>query len=210
MVWLHYVGGRYTPSSFVDEARKEGVSRRIPLTHLKNVSWGDIVFCAKWEGGRTLVSTPQGDKFASNRARGYAHVFCAFAVERVTFEDALVWKQIKARIADRIVETTQLNRVVRRRCGLYVETEVVKVDISIGEIYGIARSIDPKAHVMIQGPLVGVLEPPKVLVAPFARGLIKLSEKEGGRTQGDLALVLDHIITRTKKEWEEVMEKYED
>lgn len=45
--WLHWIGNsHYSISSFIKEAREMGVSRRVQPKMLRNMEWGDRVFCA--------------------------------------------------------------------------------------------------------------------------------------------------------------------
>lgn len=51
--WIHWIGNaHYTPYQFIKEARKMGVSRRIPPHILKQMSWGDRIYCATREPGK--------------------------------------------------------------------------------------------------------------------------------------------------------------
>ncbi len=50
IVWLHWIGAvYYTPHSFIKEAEKMGVSRRVPKRDLKMMNWGDKVYCVTKE-----------------------------------------------------------------------------------------------------------------------------------------------------------------
>ncbi len=45
-VWLHWIGAtHYTINSFVNEANKMGVSRRVPQRDLRMMEWGDKIYC---------------------------------------------------------------------------------------------------------------------------------------------------------------------
>lgn len=45
-VWLHWIGAvHYSIESFIAEAEKMGVSRRITALNLRKMEWGDKVYC---------------------------------------------------------------------------------------------------------------------------------------------------------------------
>ena len=45
-VWLHWIGAtHYTINSFINEANKMGVSRRVPQRDLRMMEWGDKIYC---------------------------------------------------------------------------------------------------------------------------------------------------------------------
>ncbi len=50
MIWLHWIGAAYyTIPSFIAEAEKMGVSRRVPTRDLKKMNWGDKIYCVTKE-----------------------------------------------------------------------------------------------------------------------------------------------------------------
>lgn len=51
--WIHWIGaGHYTINSFVNEANKMGVSRRVPQRDLKMMEWGDKIYCVTKQKNR--------------------------------------------------------------------------------------------------------------------------------------------------------------
>ena len=43
--WLHWIGNaHYSVSKFIKEAKKVGVSRRVPVRILRNMKWGDRIY----------------------------------------------------------------------------------------------------------------------------------------------------------------------
>jgi hypothetical protein len=51
--WLHWIGAAYyTIDSFIDEASRMGVSRRVPQRDLKKMEWGDKVYCVTRQKGK--------------------------------------------------------------------------------------------------------------------------------------------------------------
>lgn len=52
ITWLHWVGAvHYSIKSFIAEANKMGVSRRVAAPVLKRMNWGDKIYCAIREKG---------------------------------------------------------------------------------------------------------------------------------------------------------------
>lgn len=44
-IWLHWIGNaHYSVANFIKEARKMGVSRRVPMKILRNMEWGDRIY----------------------------------------------------------------------------------------------------------------------------------------------------------------------
>ena len=51
--WIHWIGNKYyTIPGFIEEAEGMGVSRRINPNLLKQMEWGDRIFCASKQKGR--------------------------------------------------------------------------------------------------------------------------------------------------------------
>jgi len=203
MIWLHYIGRTYDPEGFVREARRLGACRKIPLSHLKRVSWGDVVYCAKWAPLEDETGEP-----SPSRKTGKAYVFCSFKVERVVVEDVSeeVIEELKGQ-GKVIEETPSSGRLVRRGCGCYIEGRVVAVSASVEEIYVVAKKKGGRAA-MICGPLLEVFDPPRLFYAPFTRGLLKVSEEhEVEENQGKIVEVKNHRIARSKKRRREVVRR---
>jgi len=52
--WLHWMGNtHYSVANFIKEARKIGVSRRVPLKILRNMEWGDRIYLVSRVPGLT-------------------------------------------------------------------------------------------------------------------------------------------------------------
>ena len=52
---MHYVGGRYTPESFVKEAKRSGITRRVAANVAGGFHFGDVVYLAYWNGGQPYI-----------------------------------------------------------------------------------------------------------------------------------------------------------
>ena len=53
--WAHFVGGLYTPSSFMREAKKFDVSRNITPQQAKGLKFGDVVNLMQWTDGEAKL-----------------------------------------------------------------------------------------------------------------------------------------------------------
>lgn len=203
MIWLHYVGKMYSPESFVREARRLGACRRIPLSHLKQVSWGDVVYCAKWAPLEDETGEP-----SPSRKIGKAYAFCSFKVERIVLEDVFgeVLEELKEK-GKVIEETPSSGRLIKRGCGCYVEGRSVSTSASVEELYIIAKRKGGRVA-MVCGPLLKVFAPPKFFYASFTRGLLKVPEEHEAReSRGEIAEVKNHRVARSRKRRREVIRK---
>ena len=126
--WLHFVGKQYSIKEFIGEAQNYGVSRRISLNQLKNMSWGD----------RVLLAQKTGEK----RAR----IFGEFFVENIYGLDG----QSIVNLFPQITRKQQQYRV-RRICGDYLVTGYARVPFSIQEIAKTIEESGEKFPLMIGG-----------------------------------------------------------
>ena len=206
--YLHYVGGLYTPEKFVEEAKRIGVSRRIPLRSIRNLKWGDEVLCATWEPYKAvLIEGGEEKEHSAGFKEGKARVFCSFKVTRLFVEDPDINYVLLAELhfirGKVLKEVSSGVMQVERECGTYYVSGSVLVSASIEEIYEILSVIAPKAKVMIGGELYREFSPPVVLDGvPFTRTLYKLWDEKTELKEGEVVLIQDHRIARTKKERE--------
>lgn len=102
-LWGTYIGGFYTPQKFVEEAKKIGVSRRIPYQQLKGMEYGDVVVCLK--SGKP------------------ARAFAAFQVTGISMPadlDAMIRQEMKDRdMIDEEIDAPAEGGQVVRECGSY-------------------------------------------------------------------------------------------
>jgi hypothetical protein len=219
--WLHYIGGNYTPRRFVIEARKHGVSRRIPARLLKSISWGDKVYCATWEGSLSSLSKNginimEGfggeSKGVGKFQEGRAEIFAMFTIDRIVIEDREINVAVQRRLREQglIKEVHDSpGKMVRRACGYYVESGsiIVSERTTIAQIAEIAFEIaaGQRFNVMIQGRLRKVYAPPRALAAPFTRGLMRIEDLDQDviDISGDHALVevTSHVVARKKDDF---------
>ncbi len=207
--WLHYVGGLYTPEKFIKEAKRIGISRRIPLRNLKSLQWGDEVLCAEWKPW-TAVTYAGGEtkEHSAGFKSGDARIFCSFIIRHVFVENPEVNKALQeilraqGKITDYLPQPIGGGRV-ERECGVYYTGGEILTSASISEIYQILQSLDPKTKVMIGGELKSVYDPPVVVSGvPFTRTLLQIEKKETDLGEGIVVMVIEHKIARTKKERE--------
>jgi len=101
MDWLHWVGNQYySIPRFIREAKRLGVSRRVPRAVLKRMNWGDRIF---------LISRERGHKAPV--------VFGYFYLNRI--EGIQVkWDEIPEHLRDKYTEVgIAESRLERRGCG---------------------------------------------------------------------------------------------
>ena len=154
MRWLHFIGGRYNPQKFIDEASKIGVSRRIPR-HSK-VEYGDSVILAR---------------------HGTAHSFAfgEMTVTRLTLEQGVAEK-----VTEKLIEQGKTVTVkagdpvpIKRACGEYTVVSVTSVDASLQEVKAAALEVNPEAMILIGGQFVKIPHFSLIPNPKFSRGLIK-------------------------------------
>lgn len=221
MAWLHYVGGKYTPRKFVEEAKRYGFSRRIPGHMLKKLSWGDSIYFAVWRGNDGIHVVFRSNEEAAKGQRyvkGKAEIFAKGKIEAITFEDPKLWEELKKelRVQGRIISTySSKPRRVNRACGSYIEGGGIAVDASIEEIWEIAERIAKKldlgkVRVMIKGPLTKVFDQPKEILAPFTRSLLFYHEAhdmvidiepEGEAKTGKIVEIQDYVLAKRKDDF---------
>ena len=144
--YIHWIGTKYySITAFIREAKEMGVSRRINPNLLKQMEWGDRIFCA-----------------SKQRGRAHACVFGYFFLEGIR---GIQIKDIPAEIQDKI--TANLSRAPLdedRGCG----------DLAIGGYYGTSATVEELADYtqepMLQGKGFKVFPKPYPLLmtmAPF-------------------------------------------
>lgn len=220
MTWLHYIGGRYTPKGFIEEARKYGVSRRIPALFLKSLTWGDRVYCATWKGTKGLHLLERQKEVGNVYKRGNAEIFASFRVSRIVIEDTEINQKVQERLRNegKVLSThSGSGRMVRRACGYYFEGGGVETSASISEIAGMAEEEATKLgrfsyvnpyQVMIMGELEKVFNPPREINAPFTRSLLRWDEAgeavidvEGQVESGELVEIQEHVVAHKKDDF---------
>ena len=166
MIWLHYVGGYYTRTSFLREARQHKVTRRVAANIARKMSYGDTVRLLAWNKGKPLL-------------------FAEFVIRSITMPEEIAKPLAEELIKDgkaRLVSAGG-GRVVRE-CGSYIAGATYAVDVELGELVEDAIKLSKEKSIkpsfMISGPLTHVYKPSKLLdpAPPFTRGFIKAEPSE--------------------------------
>jgi hypothetical protein len=156
--WLHFVGRSYYKSAtrFVREAQHYGVTRRVSLAVLKQMSWGDRVLLAQLAG----VSGVIFGQFTITKLSGFS------ADGAAAFAKAL---------GDRVeVVTYPAPRRVERGCGSYVVHGEARVrDCTVAEVTAALSGVENVGKLMVGG----TFEPLDVgWVTPLVDGRVRLKD----------------------------------
>lgn len=218
---LLYVGRKY--NSFLKEAKKEGISRNIPLNQGKTVKWGDRVYCAVHEKYPECDKNLYGGNYPTEiqlildeiKGLGRAKLLCSFRITNIYvkdkslmdlfLEDKTVQKKI-VKVEDFTEGGTTEGKAVERDCGSYsitsgitVTMETEQIMTKINDIAGKEGIEKPK--IMIGGKLERVFKESELDNIKFSRGLRTLNEevelKEIEKTE--LNVVSDYKQFKTKK-----------
>lgn len=163
--WLHWLGVKYySISSFINEAKRLGVSRRIPPIILRGMTWGDSVFM--------IGESP---KFP-----GKGVLFGKFYVDRVKY--ATKSKKVKAELAELLMKSKVqvfCEPVYSDPRGCGMETEggyYLKTTTKVKEI-GEVLSKSKSSRVNITGAFFVFSRPVLLKIDPF-RGYKAIEEEE--------------------------------
>lgn len=169
MDYLHWIGkSYYTTNSFIKEAEKFGVTRRISLRDAKRMAWGDTVYCAMLDGKTGVI-------------------FGYFKVDLITGLDEETAQKIKEE--HRTEMTDPGNYAINRGCGEYVAGPTHSISASLEEIY---HSIDwverkrdgctiesakprPKTNKLMIGGTFTEIEKIRLLDIPFRQGFREIN-----------------------------------
>ncbi len=156
--WLHFVGARlYSLKLFVEESRKHGVQRAIPLRFLKRLKWRDRIFLA----------------FPGKRKEEKAFVFGFFRLTNISYKASENFMQ---RLTEKLKVTgfEAVGKSCDRVCGSYNIVSFIYVQNTIQEIYeAVKQTIEEtgeKPKIFIGGELV-LIEPFELQNVPFTRAL---------------------------------------
>lgn len=171
--WAHFIGTRYSPQSFLAEAKLFNVSRNLPSSQLKGINFGDIVNLLQWDGENEE-----------------ALLFAQFTVNRILIRDA----EISSKVSQRLIEEGRARpsnesssggggESVIRECGEYnitgrtiVDDEFVTISEMVTMAECLARELGRKVSFMVGGYISNEFpKPVKLGVAgpKFSRGFIK-------------------------------------
>ncbi|WP_018289613.1 hypothetical protein [Verrucomicrobium sp. 3C] len=159
MRWITFAGGYYTPSKFVAEAKKLGISRKVPTSLAKSMNVGDEVCVLDWTGKE-------------------AQHFCTFKIDSLLLDSALA-KVVADKLG--LTITSSGRRTVVRECGSFevschfVTTAPIRTQIEAAESAG------PIKSVMIGGSITEEIHPPRTVpgVGKFFRGFARETPAHG-------------------------------
>ena len=199
--FLHYVGGRYSPQTFIAEAQQYGITRRANAQNVKALNFGDTILLVDHRQGRPAV-------------------FGSFTLTDIIFDANINAELLPLLQANGVVESVQdfggSPITVRRKCGSFTitgsvslrtrgedetptadetqdaETTEEEPRISVAELIELAQAIQAQQQsalgvgdeergslwCMVGGSLTTTYFPPRTLVpAPaFTRGFMRLPE----------------------------------
>jgi len=177
--WLHYMGGKYTPRKFLDEAVRVGfITRRAPANQVKSMHFKDNVLCLDWRKGKPAC-------------------FGEFTITGIVFDGELNAKLVEElKAEDKIVEdnTGGPSTQVERECGEFTMGggATLREDVDIPEIMekaeriqdelqsarGLSKEQSGTVWCMVMGILTKEYVPPRTLqpAPPFTRGFMQIPE----------------------------------
>ena len=161
--WLHFIGGHYQHDyRFILEARRNGISRNVPVQNARGFHYGDTVKLLRWQRGGKLV-----------------YAFAEMRITSVILPHELSQK-ITDKLGDRLELTYSPNSLhIERDCGSYdmCGCWTISSDFDIPDILKAAIEVsgDEKFKVMIGGYLSKEYDPPERITTPikFSRGFQK-------------------------------------
>jgi len=169
--WLHWIGKQYyTTNSFIKEAEKYGVSRRVSLQQLKQMSWGDTIYCAMLDGKTGVI-------------------FGYFKVKQITGLDPETAERVRDRYACELLDNG--GYAVSRSCGEYatgatysISADIKEIANEIMNIEGEKENLRPpptpprggKSKLMVSGHFT-IKEPIRLLDIPFRQGFRAINGK---------------------------------
>lgn len=143
MYWLHFIGQKYyTRTSFVREAKKFGITRRISLNDLAQMAWGDTILLAIKDGKSAVL-------------------FGEFTIATLS---GLSQEATEAlRDSYDLVLTSPGGVRIERGCGAYIAGETYAISASIAEIAAKLKTLKSKG-IDIGKPMIGGTFEPHELV----------------------------------------------
>jgi len=205
-IWLHYVGGNYTPASFREEAERErtagrpSITRRAPLSVARQMNWEDRVYIATWTNLHS----------GKNWEEGIVHIFGLARIVGIivdgcpkSFQDVFQ-KYSSLNRALRMISRGQ-GEVIRRECGTYrlgatLLVEDVPLPTVLQDLEATATRHNETLSIMLHLEPLEWFDPPREMKAPFTRSFLRLdSEETQGGSVGAMSLVEDHRLAPVDK-----------
>lgn len=122
--WLHFIGGYYdSESRFCREARKFGISRRVPAQMVRGMEFGDRLVFLRYV------------------RRGASYAFAEGQIVGITLEGDIARQVGERLIAEGKAEYSEGGEVVSRACGSYLVLGTYQVKATLKETMAIAQEI---------------------------------------------------------------------
>lgn len=156
MTWLHFIGRQYyKPQEFISEAKRLGITRRVSLQTLKQMSFGDKVYLATY--------------------KTHTEIFGYFIIKKISGLSPEASLSIQAKFKTTCVSPG--GGIVNRGCGSYVEGPTYVVDASIQEICSVLENIENPGLLMVGGEF-RPHERVRLKDVPFMQGFRKFNEEK--------------------------------
>jgi len=171
---VHYVGkGVYSIASYIEEAKRLGVSRAFPKRFVKNIEFEQKILTATWkfEETRTVKDRHGWDNI---KRFGTATVFGYFVVEGINLPASIMNKLIPQMD---IIDIFDSKETIIRECGTYVVLAGAYVKDNIEKIMELAEELDEKVKYFITGTFYE-LDQFNVEDMLFSRTLVNFPENE--------------------------------
>ena len=188
---IHYVGkGVYSIPTYIEEAKRLGVSRAFPKRFVKNIEFGQKILLSTWTFTETQkVKDRHG--WENIKRFGTAKIFGYFVVEGINLP-ASIMNQLIPKME--IIDIFDSKDTIVRECGTYVVLAGAYVKDNIEKIMELAEELDEKVKYFITGTFYE-LDQFEVEDMLFARTLVDFPENEeelpetnGDGTQEDVNL----------------------
>jgi len=181
LVNLHFAGSRlYNPEKFETEAARVGVARRLPAFALKNLTFGETVLLASFEGRRGDDGHALHGEDGKAIRLGTADAWGSFFVNGVNVDAP---PELRAKLYEslhvvRVDEFSEPPRI-ERECGSYEIVAVAIVRDSLRDIVeageAIAKDLGVKVKWSVTGNVFRPLAPHvKIEDVPFTRTLVRV------------------------------------
>lgn len=177
--WLHFIGDNYRDDyRFILEARRNGISRNVPLQVARGFHYGDRVQLLRWKRRGNLV----------------------YAFAEMVVSSVVMPHEISQQVIDKMVDKMELSYDpsplhIDRDCGSYdiCGTWTVSDRTDIPDIIRIALEVagDKKLKCMIGGYLIKIYDKPiRILGVKFTRGFQKSDIQSGEPIEDEVRQIL--------------------
>lgn len=136
--WITWIGsGNYTIKSFIQESQTFGISRRVGYPRLKQMQWGDWVYCI-------YKPKKKRDKEIENGT-----IFARFPIDTITgLSEAIIERMAET---FKIAQVSPGGMVVTRRCGDYMTGALYRIKATLEDIAEIIENAPDDSTVGMVG-----------------------------------------------------------